>query len=145
MRKDQIFVLMLVILLPMSGCFDGAIGEAEAEDSDNDSIEVSEQYDGVYTLRVAPDTSETISVNNSTILVEELHTKGTEGWRQEGNIDYSITCDNGDEIASRFYLNYNYHSLFLPVTGENCDVTIGADYASIDIVMIYRLVPNTIV
>ena len=37
MRKDQIFVLMLVILLPMSGCFDGAVGDAEGEADDVDS------------------------------------------------------------------------------------------------------------
>ena len=32
MRNDQIFVLLLVVLLPMSGCFDGGtagVGEAE--------------------------------------------------------------------------------------------------------------------
>ena len=36
MRNDQIFVLLLVVLLPMSGCFDGGgVGEAEgAQDSD---------------------------------------------------------------------------------------------------------------
>ena len=32
MRNDQIFVLMLVVLLPMSGCFDGAVGDAEGTD-----------------------------------------------------------------------------------------------------------------
>jgi len=36
MRNDQIFVLLLVILLPMSGCFDGAVGDAEGTD-DGDS------------------------------------------------------------------------------------------------------------
>ena len=41
MRKDQIFVLMLVILLPMTGCFDGAVGDAEGTDdaSENDASE----------------------------------------------------------------------------------------------------------
>jgi hypothetical protein len=36
MRNDQIFVLLLVVLLPLSGCFDGGgVGEAEgAHDSD---------------------------------------------------------------------------------------------------------------
>ena len=39
MRNDQIFVLLLVVLLPMSGCFDGAgVGEAEgAQDSEGTS------------------------------------------------------------------------------------------------------------
>ena len=34
MRKDQIFVLLLVVLLPLTGCFDGGgIGDADAQDS----------------------------------------------------------------------------------------------------------------
>ena len=37
MRNDQIFVLLLIVLLPMSGCFDGGgIGDADAQDSTND-------------------------------------------------------------------------------------------------------------
>ena len=43
MRNDQIFVLLLVILLPMSGCFDGAVGDAEgSEDSDSGDGTTSE-------------------------------------------------------------------------------------------------------
>jgi hypothetical protein len=41
MRNDQFFVLMLVILLPMSGCFDGGVGDAEAAD---DTDEVTTVY-----------------------------------------------------------------------------------------------------
>ena len=37
MRNDQIFVLLLVILLPMSGCFDGAVGDAEGTDDASSS------------------------------------------------------------------------------------------------------------
>ena len=40
MRNDQIFVLMLVILLPMSGCFNGAVGEAEAEEDSEEGNDV---------------------------------------------------------------------------------------------------------
>ena len=36
MRKDQIFVLLLIFLLPMTGCFGGLIGDAEADDDDSD-------------------------------------------------------------------------------------------------------------
>ena len=39
MRKDQIFVLLLIFLLPMSGCFGGLVGDAEAEDEENDDVE----------------------------------------------------------------------------------------------------------
>jgi hypothetical protein len=38
MRNDQIFVLLLVVLLPMSGCFDGGgVGEAEGSQDSTDS------------------------------------------------------------------------------------------------------------
>ena len=41
MRNDQIFVLLLVILLPMSGCFDGAVGDAEGTDDASENGDVS--------------------------------------------------------------------------------------------------------
>ena len=41
MRNDQIFVLLLVILLPMSGCFDGAVGDAEGTDDASENGETS--------------------------------------------------------------------------------------------------------
>ena len=40
MRKDQIFVLLLIILLPLSGCMDGAIGAADGAGDENDSESV---------------------------------------------------------------------------------------------------------
>ena len=36
MRKDQIFVLLLILLLPMTGCFGGVVGDAEADNDDDD-------------------------------------------------------------------------------------------------------------
>ena len=44
MRNDQIFVLLLVILLPMTGCFDGAVGDAEGTD-DASETDASENGD----------------------------------------------------------------------------------------------------
>ena len=46
MRNDQIFVLLLVILLPMSGCFDGAVGDAEGTDdtSSSGTTVINNQY-----------------------------------------------------------------------------------------------------
>ena len=41
MRNDQIFVLLLVILLPMSGCFDGAVGDAEGTDDASENGDAS--------------------------------------------------------------------------------------------------------
>ena len=44
MRKDQIFVLMLVIFLPLTGCFGDAIGEAEAEEETEGTTVVNNYY-----------------------------------------------------------------------------------------------------
>ena len=44
MRNDQIFVLMLVILLPMSGCFDGAVGDAEGADDESETTVINNYY-----------------------------------------------------------------------------------------------------
>ena len=44
MRNDQIFVLLLVILLPMSGCFDGAVGDAEADEESEGPTVINNYY-----------------------------------------------------------------------------------------------------
>ena len=50
MRNDQIFVLLLVVLLPMSGCFDGTVGDAEgAEDSSSGTTVINNYYNNSTT------------------------------------------------------------------------------------------------
>ena len=44
MRNDQIFVLLLVILLPMSGCFEGAVGDAEADEESEGTTVINNYY-----------------------------------------------------------------------------------------------------
>ena len=46
MRKDQIFVLLLIVILPLSGCVDGTIGEADAQDAteENPTTVVNNYY-----------------------------------------------------------------------------------------------------
>ena len=45
MRNDQIFVLLLIVLLPMSGCFDGGgVGEAEGADDQSSTTIVNNYY-----------------------------------------------------------------------------------------------------
>ena len=34
MRSDQVFVLLLIILIPMTGCFDNSVGDAEGAQDD---------------------------------------------------------------------------------------------------------------
>ena len=73
MRNDQIFVLLLVILLPMSGCFDGAVGDAEAEEEAEGTNVVNNYYNNT-TIMNAPST-EMFSVSR---MVDENTTTGCE-------------------------------------------------------------------
>jgi hypothetical protein len=53
MRNDQIFVLMLVVLLPMSGCFDGAVGDAEGTD-ESESTVINNYYNNTTVEQNSP-------------------------------------------------------------------------------------------
>ena len=47
MRSDQVFVLLLIILIPMTGCFDNSVGDAEgSQDSDSNSDPVTGESTG---------------------------------------------------------------------------------------------------
>ena len=41
MKIDRVFVLLLVVMLPMTGCFDDAVGDADATDDTTDSGDAS--------------------------------------------------------------------------------------------------------
>ena len=50
MTTDRIFVLMLVIMLPMSGCF-GGVGDAEADDSTDGTTVINNYYNNTTTVQ----------------------------------------------------------------------------------------------
>jgi hypothetical protein len=90
MTTDRIFVLMLVIMLPMSGCF-GAVDNADAEENDSDTI-VNNYY------------------NNTT------HTPVIEKFSVGGVIDFNSTDYTEDPTNDNYraYTPYN----FTTVAGE---------------------------
>jgi len=100
MRKDQIFVLMLVVLLPLTGCFDGGgIGEAEgAQDSSNS---VQENNEILYSVHIESDSSHSVTLNGTTLKMESGYWQGSEDWRPIGGVFkvyYSIDCSDGYQI-----------------------------------------------
>ena len=48
MRNDQIFVLLLIVLLPLSGCFDNSVGDAEGA-TEGSSTVVNHYYNNTTT------------------------------------------------------------------------------------------------
>jgi hypothetical protein len=106
MRNDQIFVLLLVILLPLSGCFDGAVGDAEGTDDTSSGTTVMNNYYNNSTT-VIQQTPEIISIGG---LIENVTHTGT-------SIPYYVTTINSSagELIQLHEANaqqvYNHSSL----------------------------------
>ena len=109
MRNDQIFVLLLVVLLPLSGCFDaGGIGEAEgAEESSptvvnnyynnttisNSSSEIEYKYLVFDTELENGQWPTTIDPNNASTVHVMLGTFNTTGGNLYSVIYSAPTCE----------------------------------------------------
>jgi hypothetical protein len=99
MRNDQIFVLLLVVLLPLSGCFDGGgVGEAEgAQDSD--------------------ETSGTTVVNHYYNNTTTSQNSQERTWHSSGEIVNKYWND-GQDVASGIVRCLEYGASFDSETGE---------------------------
>lgn len=125
MRKDQIFVLLLVVLLPLTGCFgDGSIGDAEAEEN----IETNDDTPTV--LYVLGNTTGNITTQDGE-LVEILDV-----WSDASYDQYNSVRDYHDVVSMNFQCSthagmqtaygigtYDYPDLgsdWLPTDGTSC-------------------------
>ena len=82
MRKDQIFVLLLVLLLPMTGCFGDVVGDAQADDDDDDDVDwINDVGTSAATWTLNLTSSQWLEVKSATGLTE----------RFEGNQSSGIT------------------------------------------------------
>ena len=130
MRKDQIFVLLLVILLPLSGCFDGAVGEAEAqEETDSNS---NHDSDVMYSISQMADENTTTGceeagmafcylmyqfTTNATQMIEvvDLYVGGA-----NGGIGIDTDCGNG-------FKGYSGEGI-IPFSDMDCEHTIRINF-----------------
>ena len=96
MRKDQIFVLMLVVLFPLTGCFDGGgIGDADAQDS------TDSQNGGTTVINY---------YNNSSNIQDRV-------WYSSGDVVDGYWND-GQDVASGNQRCLEYGPLYNSSTGE---------------------------
>ena len=65
MRKDQIFVLLLVVLLPMTGCFGDTVGEADAQEQ-QEPAEISTP-NNIMNVHVPHGDTVNITLNGTTL------------------------------------------------------------------------------
>ena len=123
MTTDKLFILLLVILLPLTGCLDIA-DTAEAEDSDEENTSTTMPM--VHSLHIEANTNATIQFDGDTTMkVETIYRQGTGGQDRDANVGsiwyFDMDCDN-ESIISGAYLAADE---YLPVlAGKSCTVLI---------------------
>ena len=140
MRNDQIFVLMLVILLPMSGCFDDAVGDAEGTEDSNGTTIINNYYNN--TTNVIQDSPVVMSINGPSVHPANSNEPGVsisispnqvlevmQIWHNRSSADYhhatdyidvKVSCDSFETTLSSLSSYYLGHYLSLPTDGGNC-------------------------
>ncbi len=124
MRNDRIFVFLLVVLLPLSGCFDNAVGDAEGTD---DEVTVINNY---YNNTTAEYNSPPVILGDleygdywddtQGILIEDVIVSTSIAWDYDGTIvAFGVDWDMDgtiDENFSEAYDQYAYR--YLNTTGD---------------------------
>ena len=95
MTTDRVFVLLLVIMLPMSGCF-GGVGDAEAGDNDvNDSDWINERGIGEPNWNISLSSNQWLEINSAYYLVEQQENNGNSSSTELINRGFIVKESNG--------------------------------------------------
>jgi hypothetical protein len=172
MKTDRVFVLLLVVLLPLSGCFDGSVGDADAADDSSESTAVINNYYNnttTATTTVIQESPEMIalggivsgsdavsSVHNITATINtvagemiQIHDADADGG--ETSYMYVITtCSNGAEFDSG-QIGGEQFTFTTYVAGSAFDCTHEIDIVDGDLIdediswsFVYSILPVTV-
>jgi len=120
MTTDKLFVLLLVILLPLTGCLDIA-DTAEAEESID---EEQTEEPNLYTIFIAQGDNTTLTFDGSeTIFIESIYRGQTGSNAPQGITNafyFSMICNGTSMIEDGYIMDDEY----IPVLpDQNCSVT----------------------
>ena len=121
MRKDQIFVLLLVVLLPLTGCFDGGgIGDADAQETDETDQSTAIETD-YYTIHLEANEDYVHSVNNSMLKIETVfqYSSGNNFLRNTNGGSIDIACT----LSGSFSVYAEAGDIIPTIPNETCDIT----------------------
>jgi hypothetical protein len=120
MKIDRVFVLLLVVLLPMTGCFDDAVGDAEGtDDTDSGTTVVNNYY------------------NQSTNLDPVFHVAGVGSDGDEIRSTYNSTTG-----AEETRMNYRTYQYWFSVTDIDSNISsVGLD-TDLDMIIDYEFTNN---
>ena len=107
MTTDRLFVIMLVMLIPMTGCF-GAIDNADAEDNTGETTIVNNYYNNTT---VIPDEVEYFTVGGMFDNDFGNHSSGY-------NYPYQFNTIAGEFVEIHYFQNENSNSISIET---NCD------------------------
>ena len=141
MSTDKLFILLLVVLLPLSGCLDTVEpAGADAAHSDADSHESPD----VLTLHIQPNDSRTILLNGTTLKLETFYQLYTdpdcssncaENWIVLSNaaMGISLDCDDGTNLTTWVYSTH-----YLPIIGgTECEIIFNPDHTAKESIMVF--------
>ena len=135
MSSDKLFVLLLVILLPLTGCLDIA-DNAEAEESDEENTTTTMPM--VHSLHIEEGATATLDFDGTTTMkLETIHQMMPNGNSPYLGIpgyqlwEYSMTCGNATVVERGTMAQ----ETFLPVlAGQNCSILIDP---SVEVILVF--------
>ena len=145
MTTDKLFILLLVILLPLTGCLDIA-DTAEAEDSEEETTIVNNYYNNtttttmpmVHSLHIEEGANATLDFDGTTTMkletIHQMMPNGNSPYLANPGYQlwyYSMTCDNAT-IVERGTMS---QQTFLPVlAGQSCSIFIEP---SVEVILVF--------
>ena len=125
MTTDKLFILLLVILLPLTGCLDIA-DNAEAEESEEETTTTTMPM--IHSLLIPANSEHTVTLTgDSTLKLEQAWTGSTDpecdsncpvNWQVTGYITMEMVCDSFSLDSS---LPRDY---FIPAIGDETCVVV---------------------
>ena len=136
MKTDRIFVLLLVVLLPMSGCFDDTVGDAEGAEENsgttvnhhyyNNTTNVLQDSTVVMTVHIEEGQTHTVHLNGTTLQLMDVYSNNNGYWQLTGgNVGISMDCENGFTMITYINYNLNYDNPYLPTLPDTeCELIL---------------------
>ena len=127
MRNDQIFVLLLVVLLPLSGCMDNAVGEVEGTvDAETNTTVVNNYYNNTTNSQNSPPVISGFVTygdfwdSDQNTLLENVFVSTSVAWDYDGEIiAFGVDWTMDGIIDANFTDDYDqYLYRYLNTTGD---------------------------
>ena len=118
MTTDRLFVILLVMLIPMTGCF-GAIDNADAEQNDDETTIVNNYYYNNTTTMMMEEIeyfSNGGVIESSTPhgeITTESNSVFFDGDPQQNFFPYNFTTNAGEAVKIHYFLGNGYYNMLL--------------------------------